>query len=224
MLQAVCRPYVYRNRTSNDEGLICVLTYYVGKALQKISQIWGTLSRLGESEVGLQKFLLEFVALISGTFELYQPDENVNFWSGLFLECFLFLAWRPSKFNAASLHSLANFANLPPLTFSTCQPSQTSFFSHNSSLNLLNYTKSFFFGLTIKHFTRAQKYCTQMSFVTFVTNSMSAQVIPSVLLALVLNVPRMLEMSPVKTHNWLNRSLLKRYFHPGSVSSIDATN
>ena len=40
MLQAVCRPYVYRNRTSNDEGLICVLTYYVGKALQNISQIW----------------------------------------------------------------------------------------------------------------------------------------------------------------------------------------
>ena len=111
-----------------------------------------------------------------------------------------FCSW-PSKFNAASLHWLANFANLPPLFFSTCQPCQTSFFSHNSSLNLLNYTKSFFFGLTIKHFTRAQKYCTQMSFVTFVTNSMSAQVVPSVLLALVLNVPRMLEMSPVKPHN-----------------------
>ena len=118
MLQAVCRPYVYRNRTSNDEGLICVLTYYVGKALRFDC----TLSRLGESEVGLQKLLLEFVVEISGTLELYQSDGNVNFWSAIFLECFVFLAG-------------------------------------------------------------------------------SAQVVPSVLLALVLNVPRMLEMSPVKTHN-----------------------
>ena len=79
MLQAVCRPYVYRNRTSNDEGLICVLTYYVGKAPKKIFQIWCTLSRLGESEVGLQKFLLEFVVLISETLEIYLSDGNVNF-------------------------------------------------------------------------------------------------------------------------------------------------
>ena len=53
----------------------------------------------------------------------------------------------------------------------------------------------------MEHFTHAQRYFTQMPFVTFVKNSMSAQVVPSVLLALVLNVPRMLEMSPVKPHN-----------------------
>ena len=73
----------------------------------------------------------------------------------------------------------------------------------------------------MEHFTHAQRYFTQMPFVTFVKNSMSAQVVPSVLLALVLNVPRMLEMSPVKPHNQLNRSFLKRYSHPGSVSLID---
>ena len=57
MLQAVCRPYVYRNRTSNDEGLICVLTYYVGKALQKnISDLIALCPVLGKMKLGYKSF------------------------------------------------------------------------------------------------------------------------------------------------------------------------